>query len=125
MFILGAVAASRAFDRMVRTIRIQIKSFQHLCKMLWKTRKTLVIFDSDYFCICTSGASRSTNCGSFEFESSSSTSCCSNAAWHLRERAQALILAGKVLVNGQKIDKAGAGVEAQPIFASWAKISST
>jgi 23S rRNA (cytidine1920-2'-O)/16S rRNA (cytidine1409-2'-O)-methyltransferase len=29
-----------------------------------------------------------------------------------RERAQALILAGKVLVNGQKIDKAGAGVEA-------------
>jgi 23S rRNA (cytidine1920-2'-O)/16S rRNA (cytidine1409-2'-O)-methyltransferase len=29
-----------------------------------------------------------------------------------RERAQALILAGKVLVNGQKIEKAGAGVEA-------------
>jgi 23S rRNA (cytidine1920-2'-O)/16S rRNA (cytidine1409-2'-O)-methyltransferase len=28
-----------------------------------------------------------------------------------RERAQALILAGKVLVNGQKIEKAGAGVE--------------
>ena len=29
-----------------------------------------------------------------------------------RERAQALILAGKVLVNGQKIEKAGAGVAA-------------
>jgi 23S rRNA (cytidine1920-2'-O)/16S rRNA (cytidine1409-2'-O)-methyltransferase len=29
-----------------------------------------------------------------------------------RERAQAMILAGKVLVNGQKIEKAGAGVEA-------------
>ncbi|MGA9812588.1 MAG: TlyA family RNA methyltransferase [Terriglobales bacterium] len=29
-----------------------------------------------------------------------------------RERAQALILAGKVLVNGQKIEKSGAGVEA-------------
>ncbi|MGH9498206.1 MAG: TlyA family RNA methyltransferase [Terriglobales bacterium] len=29
-----------------------------------------------------------------------------------RERAQALILAGKVLVDGQKIEKAGAGVEA-------------
>ena len=29
-----------------------------------------------------------------------------------RERAQALILAGKVLVNGQKIEKAGAGVDA-------------
>jgi 23S rRNA (cytidine1920-2'-O)/16S rRNA (cytidine1409-2'-O)-methyltransferase len=28
-----------------------------------------------------------------------------------RERAQALILAGKVLVNGQKVEKAGAGVE--------------
>jgi 23S rRNA (cytidine1920-2'-O)/16S rRNA (cytidine1409-2'-O)-methyltransferase len=28
-----------------------------------------------------------------------------------RERAQAMILAGKVLVNGQKIEKAGAGVE--------------
>jgi 23S rRNA (cytidine1920-2'-O)/16S rRNA (cytidine1409-2'-O)-methyltransferase len=28
-----------------------------------------------------------------------------------RERAQALILAGKILVNGQKIEKAGAGVE--------------
>ncbi len=28
-----------------------------------------------------------------------------------RERAQALILAGKVLVNGQKIEKAGAGVD--------------
>jgi 23S rRNA (cytidine1920-2'-O)/16S rRNA (cytidine1409-2'-O)-methyltransferase len=30
-----------------------------------------------------------------------------------RERAQALILAGKVLVDGQKIEKAGAGVDAQ------------
>src|SRR5579863_215927 len=30
-----------------------------------------------------------------------------------RERAQALILAGKVLVDGQKIEKAGAGVEAE------------
>ena len=30
-----------------------------------------------------------------------------------RERAQALILAGKVLVGGQKIEKAGAGVDAQ------------
>ena len=29
-----------------------------------------------------------------------------------RERAQALVLAGKVLVNGQKVEKAGAGVEA-------------
>jgi len=29
-----------------------------------------------------------------------------------RERAQALILAGKVLVNGQKVEKAGAGVDA-------------
>jgi 23S rRNA (cytidine1920-2'-O)/16S rRNA (cytidine1409-2'-O)-methyltransferase len=29
-----------------------------------------------------------------------------------RERAQAMILAGKVLVDGQKIEKAGAGVEA-------------
>jgi|SRR5580698_3379867 len=29
-----------------------------------------------------------------------------------RERAQALIIAGKVLVNGQKIEKAGAGVDA-------------
>jgi len=28
-----------------------------------------------------------------------------------RERAQALILAGKILVNGQKIEKAGAGVD--------------
>src|ERR1700722_6155115 len=28
-----------------------------------------------------------------------------------RERAQALILAGKVLVDGQKLEKAGAGVE--------------
>lgn len=28
-----------------------------------------------------------------------------------RERAQALILAGKVLVNGQKVEKAGAGVD--------------
>jgi 23S rRNA (cytidine1920-2'-O)/16S rRNA (cytidine1409-2'-O)-methyltransferase len=28
-----------------------------------------------------------------------------------RERAQAIVLAGRVLVNGQKIDKAGAGVE--------------
>src|ERR1700691_208993 len=28
-----------------------------------------------------------------------------------RERAQALILARKVLVNGQKVEKAGAGVE--------------
>jgi 23S rRNA (cytidine1920-2'-O)/16S rRNA (cytidine1409-2'-O)-methyltransferase len=30
-----------------------------------------------------------------------------------RERAQALILAGKVLVGGQKIEKAGAGVDAE------------
>jgi 23S rRNA (cytidine1920-2'-O)/16S rRNA (cytidine1409-2'-O)-methyltransferase len=30
-----------------------------------------------------------------------------------RERAQALVLAGKVLVNGQKIEKAGAGVDAE------------
>src|SRR5258708_17853475 len=30
-----------------------------------------------------------------------------------RERAQALILAGKVLVNGQKIEKAGASIEAE------------
>ncbi|HEY1264171.1 MAG TPA: TlyA family RNA methyltransferase [Terriglobales bacterium] len=29
-----------------------------------------------------------------------------------RERAQALVLAGKVLVNGQKIEKSGSGVEA-------------
>jgi 23S rRNA (cytidine1920-2'-O)/16S rRNA (cytidine1409-2'-O)-methyltransferase len=29
-----------------------------------------------------------------------------------RERAQALILAGKVLINGQKIEKAGTAVEA-------------
>ncbi len=29
-----------------------------------------------------------------------------------RERAQAMILAGNVLVNGQKVEKAGAGVEA-------------
>jgi len=29
-----------------------------------------------------------------------------------RERAQALVLAGKVLVDGQKIEKAGASVEA-------------
>src|SRR5215475_4631797 len=28
-----------------------------------------------------------------------------------RERAQAMVLAGRVLVNGQKIEKAGAGVE--------------
>ncbi|HMC29311.1 MAG TPA: S4 domain-containing protein, partial [Candidatus Angelobacter sp.] len=28
-----------------------------------------------------------------------------------RERAQALVLAGRVLVNEQKIEKAGAGVE--------------
>jgi 23S rRNA (cytidine1920-2'-O)/16S rRNA (cytidine1409-2'-O)-methyltransferase len=30
-----------------------------------------------------------------------------------RERAQALILAGKILVNGQKIEKAGAGVDSE------------
>jgi 23S rRNA (cytidine1920-2'-O)/16S rRNA (cytidine1409-2'-O)-methyltransferase len=30
-----------------------------------------------------------------------------------RERAQALVLAGRVLVNGQKVGKAGAGVEAE------------
>ncbi len=30
-----------------------------------------------------------------------------------RERAQALVLAGKVLVNGQKTEKAGAAVDAQ------------
>ena len=30
-----------------------------------------------------------------------------------RERAQALILAGKILVNGQKIEKAGTGVDAE------------
>ncbi len=30
-----------------------------------------------------------------------------------RERAQALVLAGRVLVNGQKIEKAGAGVDAE------------
>lgn len=29
-----------------------------------------------------------------------------------RERAQALVLAGKVLVNGQKVEKSGAGIEA-------------
>jgi 23S rRNA (cytidine1920-2'-O)/16S rRNA (cytidine1409-2'-O)-methyltransferase len=29
-----------------------------------------------------------------------------------RERAQAMVLAGRVLVNGQKVEKAGAGVEA-------------
>src|SRR5260370_16907970 len=28
-----------------------------------------------------------------------------------RERAQALVLAGRVLVNGQKVEKAGAGAE--------------
>src|SRR5271165_6966328 len=28
-----------------------------------------------------------------------------------RERAQALILAGKVLVDGQKVEKAGAGID--------------
>jgi 23S rRNA (cytidine1920-2'-O)/16S rRNA (cytidine1409-2'-O)-methyltransferase len=33
-----------------------------------------------------------------------------------RERAQALILAGKVLVNGQKLDKAGAQVEADSVL---------
>ena len=33
-----------------------------------------------------------------------------------RERAQALILAGKVLVNGQKIDKAGASVEEEAVI---------
>jgi 23S rRNA (cytidine1920-2'-O)/16S rRNA (cytidine1409-2'-O)-methyltransferase len=32
-----------------------------------------------------------------------------------RERAQALILAGKVLVNGQKLDKAGAQVDAEAV----------
>jgi 23S rRNA (cytidine1920-2'-O)/16S rRNA (cytidine1409-2'-O)-methyltransferase len=32
-----------------------------------------------------------------------------------RERAQALILAGKVLVNGQKLDKAGAQVDAEGV----------
>jgi 23S rRNA (cytidine1920-2'-O)/16S rRNA (cytidine1409-2'-O)-methyltransferase len=30
-----------------------------------------------------------------------------------RERAQALILAGKILVDGQKIDKAGAGIDSE------------
>jgi 23S rRNA (cytidine1920-2'-O)/16S rRNA (cytidine1409-2'-O)-methyltransferase len=30
-----------------------------------------------------------------------------------RERAQALVLAGKILVNGQKVEKAGAGVDAE------------
>ena len=30
-----------------------------------------------------------------------------------RERAQALVLAGRVLVNGQKVEKAGAGVDAE------------
>jgi len=29
-----------------------------------------------------------------------------------RERAQAVILAGRVLVNGQKVEKSGAGVDA-------------
>jgi 23S rRNA (cytidine1920-2'-O)/16S rRNA (cytidine1409-2'-O)-methyltransferase len=33
-----------------------------------------------------------------------------------RERAQALVLAGKVLVNGQKIEKAGAGVDCQAVL---------
>lgn len=33
-----------------------------------------------------------------------------------RERAQALILAGKVLVDGQKLEKAGAQVEAQAVI---------
>ena len=33
-----------------------------------------------------------------------------------RERAQALILAGKVLVNEQKLDKAGAQVEAEAVI---------
>ena len=28
-----------------------------------------------------------------------------------RERAQALVLAGKVLVNGQKVDKAGTAID--------------
>ena len=42
------------------------------------------------------------------------------------ERAQALILAGKVLVNGQKVEKAGAGVEGSPpTFACSEKISNT
>ena len=30
-----------------------------------------------------------------------------------RERAQAMLLAGRVLVNGQKIEKAGTNVEAE------------
>jgi len=33
-----------------------------------------------------------------------------------RERAQALILAGKVLVEGQKIEKAGAGVDVSAVI---------
>src|SRR5208282_255517 len=33
-----------------------------------------------------------------------------------RERAQALILAGKVLVNDQKVEKAGAQVEAEALI---------
>jgi len=33
-----------------------------------------------------------------------------------RERAQALILAGKVLVNEQKIEKAGASIDSESIL---------